>query len=128
MDGSAGLRVLRLLHLLVRSGGGQAARSSSLCQPQGGGRGREVQPGSNVRPPQCLRPCREEGEGQQCHTQQAQCVADPSRFPHCCPRRTHRIMHTNNLGWSMHVMHHSSMDYNFTVGLRGGIFDITFVS
>lgn len=37
-------------------------------------------------------------------------------------------MHTNNLGWSMHVMHHSSMDYNFTVGLRGGIFDITFVS
>ncbi len=37
-------------------------------------------------------------------------------------------MHGTNLGWSMHVMHHSSMDYNLTVGVRGGIFDITFVS
>jgi hypothetical protein len=27
----------------------------------------------------------------------------------------------------MHVMHHSSVDYNLTVGLRGGILDITFV-
>ena len=34
--------------------------------------------------------------------------------------RVHRMMHESNLGWSFHVVHHSSMDYNYTVALRQG--------
>ena len=29
-------------------------------------------------------------------------------------------MHESNLGWAAHVVHHSSMDYNYTVALRQG--------
>ena len=37
------------------------------------------------------------------------------------------MMHECNLGWSAHVVHHSSMDYNYTTALRQG-FGETLVS
>lgn len=30
----------------------------------------------------------------------------------------HRIMHTTNLGWGLHVMHHNSPDYTFMTAVR----------
>ena len=37
-------------------------------------------------------------------------------------------MHEWNLGWAGHIMHHSSPDYNMSVGVRGGAMDIAHVS
>lgn len=40
--------------------------------------------------------------------------------PPAPPRRFHRTCHASNLGWSAHVVHHSSPDFNLSTALRQG--------
>ena len=38
----------------------------------------------------------------------------------------HRSMHASNLGWSTHVTHHNSPDFNYSTALRQGMFERLF--